>query len=1586
MSIQSPQGVLNIPNATLRVGKLTVDSTAGLDTFINTIQRNTIILEDLSFYTATKQWDIKMPNVWVAAFNVKGIFSFNFRNTVNGTAANGYTLAFSGTTLTLKYNDATLATSTNIPNLDTTYGEVYVTFEKQYISVTIDGTIYLSYKDNVVRPALEGEFINFFNTSGLRLSNIKIVAGNWISDGTSNIFLMGGNLNVNEDALISSNLTVTGNALVSSNLFITGDINLTGNLKQNGSIFQAEGAWTKTGDNISYTTGNVSVGKDITVTGSVTSTTSLTSNVVTIGTTKTFVVTAAGGAFYIDGIIRKPIKLHQHQTYIFDLSSSTLLNNPFIFSESNNFDGTTSGTPYTTGITSTGTKRTFVVSASTPTTLYYYSTNTTLMGATVSISSTAELVVSGRVESTDLTLTGTGSLIVPSGTTAQRPVTAENGMIRYNSTTGSVEAYTTSSGWGAISAPPSITSVSPISVQGAHTGTQTFVVQGTGINTGSTVELEGVDGNRYSVFNTTTPAAAGYQISFQMGVFGAANGYDPLQAPYKIRIANSEGVAALGTATISLDAPTITGLSNNNLLTSATGSQVITLTGTGFTSSMTGTDKVLVLGADGSTLYTVDSVTIVSSTSLTFKLSATGVVLSSAQLANKPYKVRITGIFGNTVTGTDTINLLPPTITNISPLITLASGGTEGTVGGWNEKQSILFGTASANDYFGGVVAISSDGNYGAAAALGDGGGGTDSGTVTMYKRNTATDQWSQIQTENIPSGAASSDRFGSTISLSSDGQALTIGCQLADRGGQTAAGMVSTWRFNGSTYSYVGEISNPRGNTTNAEWSSSETEKGMYMSGNGLNMIVGTKTYNSSRGIVDLYSRSAITNNWTFYGTISPTIHTHATLYFGSSVAMSSDGKVVVVGAYLAQNTVYREGAAYVYEYTGSADGVYSGGSWVHRSTLLPPTPESSGHFGQRVEISGDANYVLIGEANDDVGGVANVGGAHVYVRSGNAWNFQQSLVDPDAQPSDYMGKSISINSDGTHILAGAPYDDGPTGGAVIENAGKVLHFKRTGTTWAYSATIYAPTPTANDLFGADSSTSISGDGTRALLGLKNDDTPYNDNGQLIYYTFATAAAAVIDASTQVFTVTGTGFTSSMTGADKAVVLGVDGSTEYPIDSVTIDSLTSLTFKLAASGVAIPSPQLANRPYKVKLTGNAGLTVTSTQTIGFSGISWTSPAAGATLATFSTTASANNTELDATDDVGGSGVTFSVPAANLPSGLTLNGSTGAITGIIGAVGTTSVTFRVTDNVTGTFAERTFSIVGINELYAFTSHTFTNLGASGRYGPTVNQNSYSAGFYGNSSFFTQVSGKQGFQLWTVPKGGTYTIKAYGASGTKTPYSSTGRPAWTQGNFTLTKGEKLVIIVGQYHNHSGYHYNAGGGGGASWVLKEDYGGSGATPSSLYLVAGGGGGGIASNGGGFNHSHADAGRTQASLQNSWPAATAAQWGSGGGASYGVTGLGTSNYTSLPTGGERPYEGAEGGAHGHNGSYTNFGGFGGGGGSGAHSAGGGGGYVGGKAAPAYNFSGGYGGSSRNNGTNVTFGYDSTVPIQGKVIITLN
>ena len=200
----------------------------------------------------------------------------------------------------------------------------------------------------------------------------------------------------------------------------------------------------------------------------------------------------------------------------------------------------------------------------------------------------------------------------------------------------------------------------------------------------------------------------------------------------------------------------------------------------------------------------------------------------------------------------------------------------------------------------------------------------------------------------------------------------------------------------------------------------------------------------------------------------------------------------------------------------------------------------------------------------------------------------------------------------------------------------------------------------------------------------------------------------------------------------------------------------------------------LAQQPYKVRINSTSSLNATSTTKIGFP-VTWTT-ATGENL-DFDTSVSATETLLG-TDGTGGTNRTFSISPLSavqaLPSGLTLTGTTGAITGQIAAAGTTSVTFRLTDNASGLFTDRAINIVGSTpppELYSFTTHTFTDAGQTGRTGPTIThaRNAYSISvppspaspWDEDTNLFNVTAG---IQLWTVPRTGTYEFELGGSRG------------------------------------------------------------------------------------------------------------------------------------------------------------------------------------------------------------------------------
>jgi len=299
-------------------------------------------------------------------------------------------------------------------------------------------------------------------------------------------------------------------------------------------------------------------------------------------------------------------------------------------------------------------------------------------------------------------------------------------------------------------------------------------------------------------------------------------------------------------------------------------------------------------------------------------------------------------------------------------------------------------------------------------------------------------------------------------------------------------------------------------------------------------------------------------------------------------------------------------------------------------------------------------------------------------------------------------------------------------------------------------------------------------------------------------------------------------------------------------------------------------------------------------------------------------------------------------------------------------------------------------------LYAFTNFTFTNGPAVGNTGPNLSQSlsSYDTAtntWLTDTQYFNVTNG---IQLWTVPATGNYTIEAYGASGGFATNTRVGRGAYIKGQFTLTQGEKIKILVGQSGSANVTPRTEYSGGGGTFVVKNTVGTP--TTSDILVIAGGGGGAGAT---------ANAANAAGSITTNGNASSTSILfgtnGNGGGSSNqtvqggaGFSGNGTN--TQVPSNDTPPPQAFIFGGNGGNIKWagsTNtaiLGGFGGGGSSNrwqnptaVPAMGGGGGYSGGAAGYGLSSYVGGGGGSYNNGINQV--NTSNVRLgNGSVIIT--
>jgi hypothetical protein len=389
-----------------------------------------------------------------------------------------------------------------------------------------------------------------------------------------------------------------------------------------------------------------------------------------------------------------------------------------------------------------------------------------------------------------------------------------------------------------------------------------------------------------------------------------------------------------------------------------------------------------------------------------------------------------------------------------------------------------------------------------------------------------------------------------------------------------------------------------------------------------------------------------------------------------------------------------------------------------------------------------------------------------------------------------------------------------------------------------------------------------------------------------------------------QTIVVTGSNFSSGGTISFRGSSANFDATT------TTFDSVIQVT------AVAPKSSFLnAQEPYTVRFTASTGTFGEKSGLINVDSSPTWNTASGSLGSVFDSARSGLSFSATATD-ADGDTITYSVQSGSLPSGLSLNSSTGAITGTANAVGSdTTSNFTLRATAGSKTVDRAFSIT----IKAPVSTTYSYTGSN--------------------------------QTFTVPTGLTLItldIKGAGGQGGVGNSGSGGTGGRTQGNLTVSGGQSYIIVVG---GSSGNTYggggnsansNAGDGGGYSGIFLTSV-----SQSNAKAIAGGGGGsGYGGNNGGSG------------------GGTSGNSGDGGGGSEGQGGTQSAGGTG--GGGQSSYSGSAlqgGNSNGGNAGGGGGGYFGGGGGiqaSNDGAGGGGSGYTGGLESGATTTTGGGNGSN--------------------------
>lgn len=376
---------------------------------------------------------------------------------------------------------------------------------------------------------------------------------------------------------------------------------------------------------------------------------------------------------------------------------------------------------------------------------------------------------------------------------------------------------------------------------------------------------------------------------------------------------------------------------------------------------------------------------------------------------------------------------------------------------GWTQIGSDIDGEA-IDDRSGHSVAINTDGTIVAIGALSNDQNGVNSGHVRVYQYILGV--WTQLG-QDID-GATASDGSGSSIALSDDGMILAIGSPYNSDNGVNA-GHVRVFNYgpNSSQWTQIGQ-------NLDGESAGDEFGRSVSLSGSGSFLAIGGPK-NAGNGNASGHVRVFEYNGlWNQVG--SDIDGEAADDLSGYSVSLKDWESVLFVAISAKENDGSFLDAGHVRIYTLDNNTWYQVGNDIDG--------EASGDdFGRDISLNSDASIIAIGASGNDDSG-SNSGHARVYELILGSWSqIGQDLDGED--DNDYFGKSVSLNSAGNVLAVGGYMND--ANNQTTPNKGHVMVFNNVGGSW-YQVGTDIDGEAANNYSGA--SICLNSTGSRIVIG----------------------------------------------------------------------------------------------------------------------------------------------------------------------------------------------------------------------------------------------------------------------------------------------------------------------------------------------------------------------------------------------------------------------------------------------------------------------------------------------------------------------